>query len=262
MISTLNGSHLFFQRVGNGPETLLFFHGFGQSHAVFLPVAQAIAETHTCYIFDLYFHGQSEWNNAEEPLTKTAWKNILNHFLAEHTIEKFSVAGFSLGGKLALATLEAFPERVGAITLIAPDGIKTSFWYSLATYPFILRRLFKSMILHPSRFFSLATMLNTLGLVKKGLIRFASSQMDTEEKRSRVYFAWTVFRLLTFDLKKIGDTINQQHIRFSLVVGEFDQVIKPKNMNRITKHVHEKKVIIHPTGHNGLITSEMLSKIL
>jgi pimeloyl-ACP methyl ester carboxylesterase len=261
MISTFNGSTLFCQREGHGPQTLLFFHGFGQSHQVFAPIANALAESHTCYSFDLYFHGKSEWASAS-PLTKMEWKQILSQFLRENNIEKFSVAGFSLGAKLAMNTFEAFPERITHLTLIAPDGIKTSLWYSLATYPFFFRKLFKSMILHPSRFFSLAKFFNKVGLVNKGLLRFAAGQMDTEEKRKRVYYAWITFRLLSFHLKSIGDLINQHHIKLTLVVGEFDQVIKPKNMQRLIRHVQDIKVITAPTGHNGLLTPAILKDVL
>lgn len=253
MISAFQGSQLFYHQLGSGPKPLLLFHGFGQSHDVFIPFAESLRETHTCYSFDLYFHGQSIWNDGELPLEKAAWKAIISKFLDDHHIQKFSVGGFSLGGKLALALIEAFPDRIESTYLIAPDGIKTSFWYSLATYPSMFRNIFKSMITKPGRFFSLANFFRRIGIVDKGLIRFATSQMATHEQRERVYYTWTVFRRFNFDMKSLAMIINANKIDTHLVAGEFDKVIKPKNMNRLLKYLHHQNLHILPAGHNGLL---------
>lgn len=248
-----NGSKLFYSKEGNGPQPLLFFHGFGQDHSVLLPLAKAISSTYTCYLFDLYFHGESSWQQEETPLEKEAWKAIIARFLEENHIQQFSLAGFSLGSKLALAILEAFPERTKEIFLIAPDGIHTSFWYSLATYPRPLRRVFKSMITHPQRFFSLANALQAIGLLDKGLQRFAGSQMSTEEKRRRVYLSWVTFRRLKFDMHTLASIINRHHIATTIITGRFDKVIRSENMTRLTQHLQHHYNIVIDAGHNGLL---------
>jgi pimeloyl-ACP methyl ester carboxylesterase len=174
-------------------------------------------------------------------------------FLRENMIDRFSVGGFSLGGKFALATLELFSEKINQVFLIAPDGIKTSFWYSLATYPIFLRKFFKSMIFHPQRFLAIAGFLQRNGLVDKGLIRFAEYQMNTEEKRYRVYFSWVVFRHLTFDLGKIALLLNKNGIQLTVIVGKFDKVIEPGNIKAFLNKVEKKRFEILESGHTGLI---------
>jgi pimeloyl-ACP methyl ester carboxylesterase len=225
--------------------------------SVFDFFATSLARQYTFYVFDLYFHGKSTWTAGEKTLTKEEWKEILSLFLRENDITGFSVAGFSLGGKFALATLEAFPEKTEGIFLIAPDGIKTSFWYSLATYPVIFRKFFRSMILHPNRFLSLATGLNKTGLVDQGLIRFAEYQMNTEEKRSRVYYSWVVFRQLRFDLDHIAGLINHHRIKLTLIVGKYDKVIAPENMNRLLKKIPTCRFEVLESGHTGLINQSL-----
>jgi pimeloyl-ACP methyl ester carboxylesterase len=262
MITAHPGAQLSFQQRGHGPCPLLLFHGFGQTHAAFIPLADALAETHTCYLFDLYFHGDSVWHLDEQPLDKVMLQAVLSDFLVEQQIDKFAVGGFSLGGKFALAMVEAFPDRIQDLYLIAPDGIKTSLWYSLATYPVPLRKLFKSMIKKPGLFLSLANFCNRIGVVDRGLIRFASSQMATEEQRRRVYYSWTVFRHLNFDLKKIAALINDNQMNVVVVVGEFDKVIRAKNMNRLMKYLAHQKLIVLSTGHNGLLKSAELVGIV
>lgn len=257
-----NGSKLFYSKEGNGPQPMLFFHGFGQDHSVFLPLAKTLSSTYTCYLFDLYFHGESTWHQEETPLEKEEWKAIIARFLEENQIHQFSLAGFSLGSKLALAILEAFPERTKEIFLIAPDGIRTSFWYSLATYPPPLRRLFKSMITHPQRFFSLANALQAIGLLDKGLQRFAGSQMNTEEKRRRVYLSWVTFRRLNFDMHVLASIINRHHIATTVITGRFDKVIRSENMARLTKHLQHQNSIVIDAGHNGLLTHPTVSEVI
>ena len=228
-------STLHYEVIGGGPEVLFMFHGFGQDHRVFQALSDTLADTYTCYVFDLYFHGKSEWGYGEMPLEKQHWKETVQAFLDEHTIKRFSLAGFSLGGKFALAMLESFPERTDAIFLLAPDGIKTSFWYSLATYPVLFRRIFKSMIQHHERFVAITRILYSLGLMDKGLIRFAEHQMNTIEKRNRVYHSWVVFRRLMFSMKEIADLINNTPVKLTLITGKYDKVIKTENMKRLLK---------------------------
>lgn len=253
MISLYKGSSLFYHKTGQGPKVLLLFHGFGQDHTAFAPLAENIREQYTCYIFDLYFHGDSQWNNDERALEKSEWKEIIQHFLEEHRINMFSVAGFSLGGKLALATVEAFPEKISSMILLAPDGIKTSFWYSLATYPFAFRKIFRRIIYKPEIFSSLVRFFHSTGLMDRGLLRFAESQMNTEEKRKKVYFSWVVLRHLSFDMKKIASLINARNINAVFIAGKYDKVIRAENLSRLSKHLKNHKTLIVESGHNHLI---------
>lgn len=231
------------------------FHGFGQDNNIFFPLSKVLSTQYTIYIFDLYFHGKSIWGYGESPLEKHHWKETIQEFLNANVIENFSIAAFSLGGKFALATLEAWPEKIKEIVLLAPDGIKTSFWYSLATYPVLLRKIFKSMIHHPQRFISITKTLHAWGLVDKGLLKFAEFQMNSEEKRNRVYHSWVVFRHLKFDLNKIAALINQHKIPITIVVGQYDKVIKPKNMEPFLKRLHNYKFETPEAGHSGLIAA-------
>lgn len=252
-----NNSSLHYAKAGNGDQHMLVFHGFGQDLSVFDFFTQSLARHYTFYVFDLYFHGKSTWNNGERTLEKTQWQEVMRLFLAENKVDRFQLAGFSLGGKFVLATLEAFPERIDKIFLIAPDGIKTSFWYSLATYPLAFRSLFRSMITHPERFLALARFLNKTGLLDRGLIRFAEYQMNTTEKRNRVYYSWVVFRHLTFSTKRVARLINEHQIKFSLIVGKYDKVITPQNMTRLTRRLNHYRLEILESGHNGLINQSL-----
>jgi pimeloyl-ACP methyl ester carboxylesterase len=246
-------STLSYRKSGHGNKALLLFHGFGQHHQAFAALTDTLAPHFTLYAFDLFFHGSSKWNEGEQPLEKEMWQEIMRKFLDEHHIEKFNVLGFSMGGKFALISLELFPRQVEQIILLAPDGIKTSFWYSLATYPLLLRKFFKSMILKPGRLHTVTAILNILRLVDSGLLRFAESQMATQEKRERVYYSWVVFRHLQVDIVKIAELINSHSIQLLMIVGKYDKIITARNMNHLLRHVPNHQLEIVDTGHNGVI---------
>ena len=253
------GAVLGYLQAGNGPEHLLLFHGFGQNHTAFNTLASELGEKFTLFCFDLFFHGQSQWPHDETPISKAYWKELLTSFLSEKGIGNFSVMGFSLGGKFALASLEAFPSRIMSVYLLASDGIKTNIWYSLATYPVALRWFFKSMILKPGRFQSIVNTARKLRLVDRGVGKFAESQMDTEEKRKRVYYSWVVFRQFKFDLEFIASLINSHKVNLHVIVGRFDKIITAKNMVLLLKRVPHHHFQILETGHNGLIEKSVES---
>lgn len=246
-------STLGYYKSGNGKEPLLLFHGFGQSHTAFMPLIKSLGTTYTLYSFDLFFHGQSHWALDEKPLEKEYWADLLNQFLKENEIDNFSLLGFSLGGKFVLASLEAFPNRIHHVFLLAPDGIKTNAWYSLATYPIALRALFKRMIKRPGIFLAIVKMAKALRLVDKGILKFAQSQMESETERSRVYYSWVVFRHLKFNLNKLASLINSNQVRCLILIGQFDKIITEENMKSFLSKTANSKLLILPAGHNGLI---------
>jgi pimeloyl-ACP methyl ester carboxylesterase len=246
-------SDLHYIKTGNGPTPLLMFHGFGQDNAIFNRHLAELTDRYTIYNFDLFFHGNSMWAMGEQALEKHEWKELIDEFITAESISAFHVLGFSMGGKFALATMELFPERVKEIILLAPDGIKTSYWYSLATYPIAFRKMFKSMIDNHARFKSIAKIAKGVGLIDKGVLRFVETQMDSEEKRRRVYYSWVVFRHLKFDMNHIAALIKKNNIRLRLFIGAHDKIITAKNMKKLTDLVPKSELQILDAGHNGVI---------
>ena len=238
---------------GTGNKILVFFHGYGQHGKVFEAKAKELGEDYQCILIDLFFHGDSQWHADESVLTPAFWQKLWESFLNLLKIEQYEVAAFSLGGRFALACVHMHPQRILRLHLLAPDGIKTNFWYNLATYPYPLRKLFKSMIVHPSRFFRLAKWLNQLKLVDKGLFRFAESQMRTPEMRARVYYTWVVFRKMQFDTPQSIALLLKDEIPLTITLGKYDKVIAVEHIKPFIKQVPQAKLIVIETGHNGII---------
>lgn len=232
---------------------MLAFHGYGQSSAYYLPMEKVVGDDYTIYAFDLFFHGESKLHKEMTLLTKPYLQEMIGRFLGEQQIQRFSVTGFSMGGKFALTLVEGFAEHMDELFLIAPDGIKTSFWYNIATYPGWLQQLFKRTVVKPGAFFKLLHVLNRYNLIHKSLIRFAHHQMDSTEKRLRVYRSWVGLRDLSFDIRHIVKLLNQHQIPVVMFLGEYDQVISPKRVGVFVKALDKGKLVMLKAGHSHLL---------
>ena len=248
------GEHiLHFYRYGHGEKAFIAFHGFGQGGEYLAPFESALGHEYTIYAFDLFFHGKSYYADVSQALEKQELGDILQAFFKQEQIDQFDVLGYSMGGKFALSCIELFPESIQTAYLIAPDGIKTSFWYSLATYPQIFRDLFHKIIKKPEIFWKITKTANSLRIVDKSILKFAKSQMKTEEQRQRVYFTWVIFRHLKFNLKDIAEIINTHKIDLKMITGAYDKIVTTENMRLLLKHLDDYEEIVLDTGHNHLI---------
>lgn len=96
---------------GAGPEWLLL-HGWGLHGGVWAPVVEELAQRHRVTNVDLPGHGRSR-GPVPERLAEAAAQ------VAEGMAPGTTVMGWSLGGLLALRLALDWPERVGALVLVA-----------------------------------------------------------------------------------------------------------------------------------------------
>ncbi|MDB5273031.1 MAG: alpha/beta hydrolase, partial [Chitinophagaceae bacterium] len=99
---------LHYRQYGKGSSVLLCFHGYGQDHDVYRELETLYGSKYTIYSFDLFYHGQSFWHNKTQPLEKEDWSAIMADFFAIQKINRFSLVGYSMGSRFALATFDAF----------------------------------------------------------------------------------------------------------------------------------------------------------
>lgn len=244
---------LAYQKHGHGKNIYLLFHGFGQNSNALKPFLE-LRKPDECFILiDLFYHGQSSWKSISNRLTKETWKTIMEQLMEAENISIFGLIGYSMGGKFSLITYELFPSRISSLTLIAPDGIGTGFWYSMGSFPAFLNPLFKRVVINPKRFFLLVNKLHDMGLVGKSLVKFVESRFQSKTVRAQTYFTWKVFHPLKPDLKKIQSSLNQNPIPIYLFTGKFDKMVSTENLKSFSENVNNLKKIELHCGHNDLI---------
>lgn len=228
---------LHYHRSGHGPHVLLLFHGFGQDHTAF-HAWQPDPAAFIVYRFDLYYHGDS--NRTDRPLTKAEWQAAMVHFLEAEGIRHFSVAGFSLGGRFAIATAIAFPQHIRHLLLVAPDGIFMNPWYRFATGP-VGNPLFRYLMHQPDRFFRWLRVFEWLRLASPMMIRFAQRELQDQANCQRVYRSWTYFRPLQHRPATLRDTLSRYRIPCTLVLGTKDRIIPPE---KVLPHFHQSPTVV------------------
>lgn len=262
--------NLHVHKLGHGPNILLAFHGIGQDGlSCFNSFAEKLGDYYTIYAFDLFFHGKSIESEAinfskNVIITKEIWVQTINEFLNKENISHFDIAGFSMGGRFALATLESFSNQINKVFLIAPDGISEHPLYTLASRFAPTRNLFCWFMKNPQVFFKAANIFQKSGLIHSSLYRFTQHVLNTPEKRQSVYNSWVAFRELHFDISELYKKIEANNIDLYLFVGKYDKLLKISAVKKLAQHLPSDKYIILPSGHSQVVekTSVYLRNIL
>ncbi|WP_460909832.1 alpha/beta hydrolase [Spirosoma areae] len=249
---TVEGNQLGYQKFGSGPAILLAFHGFGQSNRIFMPLEPSLGAQFTIFSIDLFFHGRSRYAT-NQLLTKANWQRYITAFLQTQNIERFSLMGFSLGGRFTLVTAEAFADRLDQLFLIAPDGITHIPWYRLATSSGVGRWLFGYVLHHLPILITAGHALTRLGLLNRMAMRFAEISLATSEQRALVYQTWTQFRLIDPELTKLANVLNANPVRVRFFTGAFDKIVPGSFILPLTKRLRHYELTVLQTGHNHLI---------
>jgi pimeloyl-ACP methyl ester carboxylesterase len=250
--------NLYYQKIGNGQKILLAFHGMGQDFSCFLKFAETFANQYTTYLFDLPYHGSSEGVHGSkylenEVVTKAIWVNYLTIFLQENQIQNFSIIAFSMGGRFALATVEAFSEKIEKLFLLAPDGISETPFYNFVTRFRLSRKVFKSVLTHNHKFHTSVQTLVRAGLVHESVFKFAKIMVDTPQKQKQLYRAWIGFHQLRFDMKSLAQLINHQEISVKFFTGKYDKLLPTHKVFPLSKHLHQVDVITLEASHGRLV---------
>lgn len=249
---SVDTSRMTYRKYGDGPVVLLAFHGFGQDHEAFSPFKKALSNQFTLYAIDLFFHGNSHYTGSCL-LTKANWSNLIDQFLTAHSIDRFTLVGFSLGGRFALATAEAFTDRLDQLLLIAPDGITLNRWYWLATYSRTGRWLFQYTLRHLSALVIVGHVFARLGLLNRTLLRFAEISLGTPEQRTLVYNSWTQFHQIHSDMNTMANLLNERSTRVRFFTGAFDRIVPGSYILPLSRKLRHYELTMLKTGHNRLI---------
>ncbi|MES2387657.1 MAG: alpha/beta hydrolase [Bacteroidota bacterium] len=242
-----------FKRYGYGAKKILAFHGFGQQAENMLPLAKVFDTDYSFYSFDIFFHGRSLWQAKDVPISQEFWQAFFHRWLESENIDRFTLIGFSMGCKFCLSTLHAFPERTDRIILLAPDGLAPNRLYRLAVGTERMRNFLKKLIFKPFSFFALVSTLRTLHLVNPSLLKFAASQMNTREKRWRVYNSWISFRMLHFSPADTAELLNRYRIPAEIFIGKFDRVITRRSIEPLVAQLHNARLHVLESGHGDFV---------
>lgn len=229
-------SSIAYHRIGRGPGLVVCFHGYGEDSSYYKFLEACAGNEYTFYAIDLPFHGFTRWNQGLN-FTHTDLQQIIHEILLANNLPahpdgyqggpRFSLIGFSLGGRVALSLYQAWPQSIEKLVLLAPDGLTVNFWYWLATRTWIGNRLFAFTMKKPGWFLGFLKLLGRTGIVNASVLKFVNYYIGDPDARLKLYQRWTTLRRLKPNLKRIHSYISLYKTQTRLIYGKYDRIILP-----------------------------------
>lgn len=242
-----------YERYGRGSRLLFCLHGYGERGSDFQALAAALSNAYTVICPDLPLHGQTQWTSEsfELPDLHLVFSEIAS---TEGLIFKpFALAGYSMGGRLALAYAEQYAGQIKSLMLIAPDGLKLNFWYWLSTQTRLGNHLFRITMKSARWFMTGMKLAKKTGLLNESVYKFSNRFLEDPHQRQHLYQRWTLFRHFRPGLKEIPSILAANGIHALLAFGKFDRIIPP-GLARKWKYREDKlsRIVVLEAGHRLL----------
>ncbi len=240
---------------GSGKRVIIFFHGFGQDHNIFLPW-MTDEEKCTYYALDLPFHGSSGFKDTfMDPLD---WQIIFKAFIAKEKLNEFELVGFSLGGRFVFSCMVTFNEMIRQVVLLAPDGVYRSLWYRIAISP-LIRPVFRYVMEHDTALDHLTRFVERFGLAPRSLVKFARRELADTSSRSKVFRTWVYLKKLKHSDQTLSLSVQSIKGPTYLILGAWDSVIPAgKLIPRVGANFDHKWIL--DLRHEELVSHSKLRK--
>lgn len=122
MYLTLQNCQVYYQKVGKGAN-LVMLHGWGNDVSSWWGVVDLLKDDFTLWLIDLPGFGRSDMGE-KKAFTNLDYAQVIKEFIIQLKIDKPTVIGHSVGGRIAIKLAVNFPEVVDKLILEDAAGIK------------------------------------------------------------------------------------------------------------------------------------------
>ena len=246
-ISTDRGD-LHYLKWGSGHRLLIAFHGYANTAAIFKPFIPYLSGLYTILSIDLPHHGDSTWNN-QLPILTADFVQLVRKAMADLQVHKVSLLGYSMGGRVCLAIVEAMPASIDRVALLASDGLTSDFYPWFFTRTRIGEALFTHMLHKPEVYLKLIEWLRRFGIIDESRYKFVMNYIKTPAGRQLLGNVWPVMSHVDPDRAILREAIKKHQVRMGLFMGKYDRIMPPSKAERFKRGLDSVALFILDKGH-------------
>ncbi|MCW3122913.1 MAG: hypothetical protein JWQ38_2405 [Flavipsychrobacter sp.] len=211
---------------GSGSKILLAFHGYGNDAKMFSPLEPYLNDDYTILSFDLPHHGGSKWQD-DSLFTKKDLALLVGHIKSIYKVDKVSLAGYSMGGRVCLSIIEVVPASIDKVLLLATDGLTVNIYYYFFTRTWPGKKMFRHMLEHPALYFKIMDLLKKTKLVDAARHKFVMYFLKSEQDRKQLLRIWAGTSDIIPSPGKVKALIKQCAIQVHIYMGAYDKILPP-----------------------------------
>lgn len=240
---------------GNGPKTMLCFHGYGMHGRQFKSLENEFKDVYTFYGFDLFFHEQTQLQNnslenIKNGIKKEELSAIFAAFCASKGIDSFSVLAYSMGSHYASTLVEIIPEKINEVIIAAPSCLNPGPVVNFFSRHKIGNKILEKLTLSENGMNKFLESLVKIKIIDKPTLEILLREVGTQQLRFNLYGCATYLRHLKLNQEKYIQNLNQHKIKSYYIFGERDKNYPPKIGKKYLLHVENAKQLIVPENHD------------
>ena len=254
---------LHYLSTGSGKQLLLAFHGYGHDAESLLLFAPYLADKYTTLFIDLPHHGKSEWPD-NDVFSRKALLSVTRDLMKACGVEKVSLMGYSMGGRVCCTLIEDMPDCIDKVVLMASDGLSLNPHYYFFTQTALGKMMFTSMLKGPELYFNFVSRMKKMGWINESQYKFVVHYLGDEPARLKLGQIWPCMSELMPDRKKVKAAIDNRNIKVDLFMGRYDRVMPPALAENFKSGLESVQLHILEKGHRvfGPDNAEMIAQTL
>ncbi len=246
--------NLHYYKFGNGPKSMLCFHGYGMHGKQFKILETTLGSKYTFFGFDLFFHKETKLKDqslsaVKKGISKKELAALFEDFCKSEGIEHFSVIGYSMGTHYATIIIEELAAMVDEYIVASPSCLNPGALIPFFSKNRIGNKLLEKLALNKRALTSMLKLFRQLRFINHEDYNILFSEIGTAELRFNFYACFTYLRFLETDELRLLAAINEQNIKSIFIFGKRDKSFPPGIGSAFIARLQHPEIIILDEGH-------------
>jgi len=246
--------NLHYYKFGNGPKSMLCFHGYGMHGKQFKLLESDLGAAYTFYGFDLFFHKQTKLKdqslaNIKKGIAKKEFAAIIQDFCRHEDIGRFSVIGYSMGSHYATTIVEELAAQIDEFIIAAPSSLEPGKLIRFFSKNKTGNKILEKLTLSEKALVRMLKLFKRLRFINYQDYKILFNEIGTSELRFNFYACFTYLRFLETDEPTLLDALETNNIRSIFIFGSRDKSFPPRIGDKFIPKLQRCEVVVLDEGH-------------